>query len=218
MRHPVPYLAVAQWGDHTPLGGLAIACVHVDDRGATALTAQDLEDPGRLPAALLASLARRVEKVVPAEVVSLTARKYNSLLGRTRSRDRLLDWAYRKAVEGLAVRYPGTRGLVHGARAPAFALLVGDVRGTEDMIMHYVPVDRPQPGLAAAEALARAAWEQATRRSLRSAGLQALDPSSTGASLAAVARDHGAATLLTVAKRDDPAVRAALGEDTPHPA
>jgi ribonuclease HIII len=213
----LPRVCLSQYGEALAFGPLVVCAVLLDARSAAALA--DLSRtgwPGMAPD-LLRRTARRVSLVVPYDHVELAPRKYNTLVAKMSSnRNRVLNWAYKKALEGMLTRYPEAAACAFDLHAPAFAVLAQDIPRGDSVSLVYRGLDEEDPGLAAAGVLARAHYEKGLAQVARKIGHELPGPEvAPDDALARVHAAGGMPLVLQVAKRDDPRVERVIAGPAP---
>lgn len=208
---PVPRLALGLWGEEQALGSLIVTGVLIEASNSRALDSMALPDPRELAAGRAGSWGRKVEMLAPAEVVKLSAAKYNSLWSRHRNRDPVLNFCYLTVIRALRSRFPEVEQVVYGVEAVGFAVLATEVDSGGRLAMVYRGVQAPDPGTWAATMLARAVYERELQEMQTALELEKSPAEFAEPELASrlLARG-GRPTLLAAFKRDSRIVEQVL--------
>lgn len=212
---PVPRLALGLWGEEQALGSLIACAILVEPPSAKALASLEVPDPRGLSAGKAGSWGRKIEMLAPAEVVKLSASKYNSLWGRHKNRDRVLNFCYVTVIRSLASRFPEARLVVYGVEAVSFAVLATEIEPQGRLTLTYRGVQAPDPATWAATLLARAVYERELQEMLSKLELEKPAADLAETELAAHLLERGRSTLLSAFKRDSRVVEQALASGQP---
>jgi ribonuclease HIII len=204
---------LSQWGEDSAIGPSVVAAVYVDPGAERALAHLVKANWPEWPPAMLSSTARKVGMVVPYETVVLVPRKWNTLLNKMTSRDRLLNWAYRAALRVMLERYTDCTTVQFDHRSPCFAILEGEIPRGDRTALVYTGPNQLDAGLAAAGILARAVFRRTLSLMERELGKPLpLPPEDPSPFLAGLFEAQGSPVLLRYAKKDAPATASVLAK------
>jgi ribonuclease HIII len=207
----LPRAVVSQWGEGAAVGPAVVTTIYLDALALAALSPLDLSRWPDLDEARVGKLARRIAQIVPYESVILPPRRWNILVKRLADRDRVLNWAYRRSLSTILEKYPDCRVATFDSYSPGFALVEGELPGHGRAVLVYRPTRSPDVGQAAAGVLARGTFIRSTSELARRLGLEPPGPRDEPALfLTRWIEEKGEPAVLTLAKRDDARVQAAL--------
>jgi ribonuclease HIII len=205
----LPRAVVGQWGEDSLVGPVVVVALRLDAQSLAALSRLELAG-WDTEGVRCSNAARLAATVVPYESVVLKPRRWNTLVNKLSNRDRVLDWAYRRALTGILSLHPDCRAATYDARSPAFAVLESELPGKPVPIV-YRSIHEDDPSLAVASLLARAAFARTVVSLGHWAGVEVpLPPGDPEAALRRIRDERGVEGFLHVAKRDDPRARALL--------
>lgn len=158
---PLPRIGIDESGKGDFFGGMAIAAFRLTAELSDSMTAIGIQDSKLIKSDdKIRQLANTLQQISPGncDLLILSPEKYNSLVAKMGSVNRVLAWAHATVLENLLARHPDTRYAVADQFGPEHQILSALKTRGKTISLEQRHKAESDPAVAAASILARDAF------------------------------------------------------------